>query len=143
MFDIHGDAQNGCVGVDDRPDAGGRRRWSAAEKARIVGRDAAAWGACVRGGAALAGLFAADLSAGGTLRRSDVGRATRPKPEAAEFVPIVTDVRPADAAARAAPPAPVIEVRLAGAVVRVASGMDDAARLTAVLRAVRASASRP
>ena len=38
--------------------------------------------------------------------------------------------------------APVIEVKLAGAVVRVASGMDDAAQLTAVLRAVRASASR-
>jgi len=35
-----------------------------------------------------------------------------------------------------------IEVKLAGAVVRVSSGMDDAAQLTAVLRAVRASASR-
>jgi hypothetical protein len=38
--------------------------------------------------------------------------------------------------------APGIEVKLAGAVVRVSSGMDDAAQLTAVLRAVRASASR-
>jgi hypothetical protein len=36
---------------------------------------------------------------------------------------------------------PVIEVRLAGAVVRVVSGLDDA-QLTAVLRAVRASALR-
>jgi hypothetical protein len=36
----------------------------------------------------------------------------------------------------------MIEIRLAGAVVRVVSGMDDAAQLTAVLRAVRASASR-
>ena len=35
-----------------------------------------------------------------------------------------------------------IEVKLTGAVVRVSSGMDDAAQLTAVLRAVRASASR-
>ncbi len=45
---------------------------------------------------------------------------------------------------RATPPsaAPAIEVKLAGAVVRVVSGMDDAAQLTAVLRAVRASASR-
>jgi len=34
----------------------------------------------------------------------------------------------------------VIEVRLADAVVRVVSGLDDA-QLTAVLRAVRASAS--
>jgi hypothetical protein len=38
--------------------------------------------------------------------------------------------------------APSIEIRLAGAVVRVGSGMEDAAQLTAVLRAVRASASR-
>jgi hypothetical protein len=38
--------------------------------------------------------------------------------------------------------ASVIEVRLAGAVVRITSGMDDAAQLTAVLRAIRASASR-
>jgi hypothetical protein len=38
--------------------------------------------------------------------------------------------------------APAIEVKLAGAVVRVVSGMDDAAQLTVVLRAVRASASR-
>jgi hypothetical protein len=36
---------------------------------------------------------------------------------------------------------PTIEVKLAGAVVRVASGMDSTT-LTAVLRAVRASASR-
>jgi hypothetical protein len=36
----------------------------------------------------------------------------------------------------------VIEVRLAGAVVRVGSDLNDAAPLTAVLRAVRASASR-
>jgi len=44
-----------------------------------------------------------------------------------------------------APPAvlasPVIEIRLAGAVVRVGSGLDDA-QLTAVLRAVRASVLR-
>jgi len=37
---------------------------------------------------------------------------------------------------------PVIEVKLAGAVVRVVSNVDDVVRLTAVLRAVRASASR-
>jgi hypothetical protein len=37
--------------------------------------------------------------------------------------------------------APVIETELAGAVVRVVSSIDDAAQLTAILRAVRASAS--
>jgi transposase len=56
------------------------------------------------------------------------------------FVPIVREV--------VAPPTPreastvaVIEIRLAGAVVRV-SGKDDTVQLTAVLRAVRASGSR-
>jgi hypothetical protein len=58
------------------------------------------------------------------------------------FVPIVTEAVPSATIARAAPPAPVIEVKLAGAVVRIASGLDDAAQLIAVLRAVRASASR-
>ena len=53
------------------------------------------------------------------------------------FVPIVTDASPL---AQQAPP--VIEVRLAGAVVRVMSGMDEITQLTAVLRAIRASASR-
>jgi hypothetical protein len=57
-----------------------------------------------------------------------------------DFVPIVTDPRPASSA-RVGPVAPVIEVKLAGAVVRVVSGLDDA-QLTAVLRAVRASAAR-
>ena len=55
------------------------------------------------------------------------------------FVPIVTEAGSVPTVPQAAA---VIEVRLAGAVVRVASGVDDAARLTAVLRAVRASAAR-
>ena len=58
------------------------------------------------------------------------------------FVPIVSEAIPAATVQRAASAAPGIEVKLAGAVVRVSSGMDDAAQLTAVLRAVRASASR-
>ena len=57
------------------------------------------------------------------------------------FVPIVTDTMPVCEAAPAASASPVIEVRLAGAVVRVVSGLDDA-QLTAVLRAVRASVLR-
>jgi transposase len=64
------------------------------------------------------------------------------RPSTPSFVPIVTEAVPSAAIARAAPPVPVIEVKLAGAVVRVAAGMDDATQLTAVLRAVRASASR-
>jgi hypothetical protein len=57
------------------------------------------------------------------------------------FVPIITDAMPAGMAAPLASAAAVIEIELAGAVVRVASGMDNAAQLTVVLRAVRASAS--
>jgi len=56
------------------------------------------------------------------------------------FVPIVSDVIPLAPAPRPLSAAPVIEIRLAGAVVRV-SATDDTARLTAVLRAVRASGS--
>ena len=63
---------------------------------------------------------------------------------ASHFVPIMTDVPQAVPVPRAtsSPAAPAIEVKLAGAVVRVVSGIDDATQLTAVLRAVRASASR-
>jgi hypothetical protein len=59
---------------------------------------------------------------------------------ACAFVPIVTEANPVTTDPHSA--APVIEVSLAGAVVRITSGMDDAAQLTAVLRAIRASASR-
>jgi transposase len=65
----------------------------------------------------------------------------RPRLAAPAFVPIVTDAMPAGETAPATLAAPVIEIRLAGAVVRVVSGLDDA-QLTAVLRAVRASALR-
>lgn len=65
----------------------------------------------------------------------------RRRPAALDFVPIVTDAGLADAAAPAALATPVIEISLAGAVVHVVSGLDDA-QLTAVLRAIRASALR-
>jgi transposase len=56
---------------------------------------------------------------------------------APDFVPIVSET-----SACASPPSPVppIEVRLAGAVLRIVPGT-DAALLTTVLRAVRASAA--
>ena len=63
------------------------------------------------------------------------------RPAASDFVPIVTGTMPADATAPATLASPVIKVRLAGAVVRVLSGLDDT-QLTAVLRAVRASVLR-
>jgi transposase len=73
-----------------------------------------------------------------------VSTTTTARAPAPDFVPIMTDVSQAVSAQRVTAPsaAPAIEVKVAGAVVRVVSGMDDAAQLTAVLRAVRASASR-
>jgi len=58
-----------------------------------------------------------------------------------DFVPIVSTSVPPTVPSQPSPPA-VIEVKLAGAVVRVVSGMDDA-MLTSVLRAIRASACSP
>ena len=141
MFDVHGERQSGCVDVDDRPVLSGRRRWSAAEKAQILAETRAP-GARVSEVAQRWQVCSQQIYRwrhAETVRR---GSATRPQPEAAEFVPIVTDGGASDTTARAARPAAVIEVKLAGAVVRVC-GLDDAAPLTAVLRAVRASASRP
>jgi transposase len=59
------------------------------------------------------------------------------------FVPIVSEAIPAATVQRATSAALAIEVELAGVVVRASSGMGDAAQLTAVLRAVRASAGAP
>ena len=79
------------------------------------------------------------------------GLAPPTKPAGPAFVPIV-NAAPGPMVAEAAPPtptmtappalpsAPAVEVTLAGAVVRVASGTDGAL-LTAVLRAVPASAA--
>jgi len=69
--------------------------------------------------------------------------ATTTRSAAPGFVPIVAEAADRVTVARAASAVPVIEVKLAGVVVRVVSRLDDGAQLTAVLRAVRASASRP
>jgi hypothetical protein len=58
------------------------------------------------------------------------------------FVPIVTEADPDIAAAGTGSAAASMEIKLAGAVVRVMSGV-DAELLTAVLRAVRCSSSAP
>ena len=123
----------------------GRRRWSAEDKARIVA-EAMAPGAVV---AAVARrwqvrpqqVFAWRREAGcGDLEPpSAVAMAGSSAPE---FVPILTEAAgPADPTPVAVS-SPAIEVELAGAVVRVMADTDmDTALLTAVLRAVRASAS--
>ncbi len=125
-----------------------RRRWSEAEKARIVAETlvpgavvsaiARRWQVCPQQ------VFGWRRAG----RTGDVALAT--KPDGPAFVPIVgasprplvteaASSTPAMTVPPVPPPAPAVEVALAGAVVRVASGTDGAL-LTAVPRAVRASA---
>jgi transposase len=119
----------------------GRRRWSAAEKAAVI-RETLEPGARISD---VARRWQVDPQRVYRWRHSEgVTHRTpmrRPRPAAPAFVPIVTDAMPAGAAAPTALATPVIEISLAGAVVRVVSGLDDA-QLTTVLRAVRASVLR-
>src|SRR6516165_5733657 len=123
MFDVSDDAKGEFRRVEVLMGPGRRRRWSADEKAQIVAQQVFGWRRAMR---------------------QDVPSAPREPttPATPSFVPIVSEAIPAATVRRAASGAPEIEVKLAGAVVRVSPGMDDAAQLTAVLRAVRASASR-
>jgi transposase len=137
MFDVKDDAKAGYRRVEVLTGPGRRRRWSAAEKARIVAETlvpgvrvsavARRWQLCPQQ------VFAWRREARAGLPPVQSGPARSCAPE---FVPIVSE---AVSPAGAAPAAPVIEIALAGAVVRVGSGLDSAV-LSAVLRAVRSSA---
>ena len=141
MFNVNDDAKGEFRRVEVLMGPGRRRRWSADEKARIVAEtlvpgarvsEVARWQICSQ-----------QVFGWRRAMRQDVpsvpGEPTTPA--TVGFVPIVSEAVPAAAVQRAASAAPGIEVKLAGAVVRVSSGM-DAAQLTAVLRAIRASVSR-
>jgi transposase len=146
MFDVNDDAKGAFRRVEVLTGPVGRRRWSAEEKARIV-EETLAPGARVSEVARRWQVCSQQVFGWrrATCRAAVTTVATKQAPSSPpDFVPIMTDVTLDAPAQRATPPsaAPAIEVKLAGAVVRVASGMDDAAQLTAVLRAVRASASR-
>ena len=143
MFDVSDDAKGEYRRVEVLTGPGRRRRWSADEKARIVAETlvpgarvsevARRWQVCSQQVFGWRRAMHQDLpSVTGTTR-------TLATPS---FVPIVSEVIPTTAVQRAASATAGIEVKLAGAVVRVSAGIDDAAQLTAVLRAVRASASR-
>ena len=136
MHDVYDDAKGGFRRIELLTGPGRRRRWSAEEKARVVEETlepgarvsevARRWQVCPQQ------VFAWRHAA----RRDGAGvPPERANPEAASFVPIVADATAFE------PPPPVIEVKLAGAVVQVSCGMDSAL-LTTVLRAIRASASR-
>ena len=139
MFDVNDDAKAGYRRIEVLTGPERRRRWSAQEKARIVA-EASVPGAVVSDVARRWQVCAQQVFGWRRQARLDgVGQPRSHERIETAFVPIVTDVAPASPRA-AAPALATIEVRLAGAVVRVASGT-DATLLTAVLRAVRVSAS--
>jgi transposase len=141
MFDVKDDAKGGFRRVEVLTGPARRRRWSAEDKARIIAETLAPgarvseaarrWQVCSRQ------VFGWRRAARRDMRTAPV---TTVAPVSSGFVPIITEANPVTTVPPAA--TPVIEVRLAGAVVRVVPGVDDAAQLTAVLRAIRASASR-
>ena len=141
MFDGEDSATTRRRGAKGQTGAG-RRRWSAEDKARVVA-EATAPGAVV---AAVARRWQMHPQQVFAWRREAGFAEQVPPSEAAladasvpAFVPIVTETRAAAPAPTTAT-APALEVELAGAVVRVAAGA-DVAQLTAVLRAIWASAS--
>jgi transposase len=141
MFDVKDDAKGGFRRIEVLTGPVRRRRWSAEDKARIIAETLVP-GARVSEVARRWQICSQQVFGWRREARRDLGTAaaTPTGPMASEFVPIVTEADPVTTVPHTS--TPVIEVRLAGAVVRVVSGMDDTARLTAVLRAVRASASR-
>ncbi len=137
MYDVNDDAKGGFRRIEILTGPARRRRWSSDEKARIVAETLAPggrvsevarrWQVCPQQ------VFAWRHAA---RREVPTTPLETTSPAAVAFVPIVTETASPEAST-----APAIEVKLAGAVVRVTCGMDGAL-LTAVLRAVRASASR-
>jgi transposase len=139
MFDITDDAKGGFRRLEILTGPGRRRRWSAEDKARIVAETLVP-GARVSDVARRWQLSSQQVFGWRRAARLAMTPAIAGGPITTGFVPIVTEATSVPTVPQAA--APMIEVRLAGAVVRVASGVDDAAQLTVVLRAIRASASR-
>jgi transposase len=140
MVDVKDDSKGGFRRVEVLTGPGRRRRWSAEDKARIVAETllpgarvsevARRWQVCSQQ------VFGWRREAQSTL----LPPANTANGEVAPaFVPIVTDTPVAAVPAATGAPA-IIEIKLAGAVVRVISGT-DASLLRDVLRAVRASAT--
>ena len=134
MFDVNDDAKAGYRRVEVLTDPGRRRRWSAEEKARIIA-EASMPGVAVSEVARRWQVCAQQVF--GWRREAQRGLAQSATFGEPAFVPILGEAGPTMGPS----PAPAtIEVKLAGAVVRVVPGTDGAL-LTSVLRAVRASAS--
>jgi transposase len=125
MFDVHDDAKGGFRRVEILTGPARRRRWSADQKARIVAETLEP-GARVAEVARRWQVCSQQVFGWRRAARRDVTTATVTGAIASGFVPIVTE--DVSVTAVATTPAPMIEVRLAGALVRVAPGVDDTAR---------------
>ena len=142
MVEMSDDAKAGYRRVELLTGPGRRRRWSPEEKARIVSETllpgarvadvARRWQLCPQQ------VFTWRRQLRGSRTAVALGPTASALPR---FLPIITEAAAARSAPSVTSAAPAIEVEFAGAVVRVASGM-DAATLTTVLRAVPASSSR-
>ena len=128
MVDVSDDAKGGYRRVEVLTGPGRRRKWSDDEKARIVAETSEP-GAVVAEVARRRQVCPQRIF---TWRREMRGASSAPS----GFVPILAEA-PATVPAPASSMA--IEVKLAGAVLRVAPGT-DMGLLTAVLRAIRGSA---
>ena len=116
---------------------GRRRHWSDEAKARIVAET-------LEPGAVVSGVArrwqVSPQQVFDWRRQARVGSAKAGTPAVPAFVPIVAETPVPASATTPVRPAPSIEVKLAGAVLRVPPGT-DMELLTAVLRAIRASAT--
>jgi transposase len=130
MFDVNYDAKGEFRRIEVLTGPVRRRRWSAEDKARIV-EETLTPGARVAEVARLWQVRSQQIFGWrrAACRAVTTVAAKRPRTPAPDFVPIMADVTLPAPVQRATPPsaAPAIEVRLAGAVVRVSSGKDDAA----------------
>lgn len=128
MVDVTDDAKGGVYRrVEVLTGPGRRRKWSSEAKARIVAE------------ALSPGAVVADVARRWQVCPQQVfgWRREMRTSSALSFVPLVAE-RPAEA--QEAYPAPPMELHLAGGLLRIPPGT-DAALLTTVLRALRASAS--
>ena len=118
MFDVSDDAKGEFRRVEVLTGPGRRRRWSADEKARIVAETLVP-GARVSAVARRWQICSQQVFGWRRAMRQDLPSVpVAPTPPATpSFVPIVSEAIPSAAVQRAAP-APGIEVKLAGAVVR-------------------------
>jgi transposase len=141
MYDVSDDAKvdtkGGFLRIEIPTEPARRRHWSAEEKAQIVAETlvpgarvsevARRWQLCPQQ------VFAWRHAA---RRYATTPQRETTSPVGVAFLPIVTETATSEAST-----APAIEVKLAGAVVRVACSIDGAL-LSAVLRTIRASVSR-